>query len=160
MKKWIAVTIIMAVVLLASIGLNAFQLGYNQQSNAGLAPPLNVDYGKIEWGKYFVLEFMGSDLNPFFGDVAGYDMNGSLIFEAGFFPAEKPWMNDDEKFGIDGNRLFIKLWSSKTIIKVSRITAGDVEIITPGGFSISPMKTYSVTITEVTSDGKTIGAIK
>ncbi|MEI7616336.1 MAG: hypothetical protein WCJ54_06435 [Actinomycetota bacterium] len=157
MKKWIAVTIVLAVLLLTSIGLNAFQLGYSRGNIAELTPPLNTDYSKVDWGKYFVLEFKGDDLNPFIGEVAIYDMNGSLILEAGFAPSNPPIMSEDEKFGIDGNRLFIKL---NTKINISRIVAGDVEINTPNGFSISTKRTYYVTITEVTSDGKTIGAIK
>jgi len=162
MKKWIAAAIILAVLLAASMGLNAFQLICSHQNNAEFSAPLNADYSKIEWGKYFVLQLSkpdSLDYNPFEGEVFGYDLNGNVVFEAEFSPNESPWMSYDGKFGIDIDRLYIKLTFIPT--KVSKIIIGDVEINTPSGFKIYSRKVYDIALTnEVSSEGRIIGTIK
>ncbi len=141
MKKWIAVTIVLAVLLLTSIGLNAFQMGYNQGNTEELVAPKNDASDDIEWEKYFRLLFSISDVSLFKGTIAGYGMDGTKVFEADFKPSDSIDYSNFPKYVYGYNWISIYL---DTPVQLSRITVGSIYINNLNGYILEAPVYYKV----------------
>jgi len=145
-KKWVVIIVVLAVLLLSSIGINTYQLISNNRTGAEQLVPLNNASLIPELpNKYFLILFDDNDINAFVGPVIAYDSDGKKVFEVSFEslanPDDAPVWVEYEQYGYGYDWVAAYLDEP---LKISGISAGSIDIDGLKGLTLSSNHVYKM----------------